>query len=347
MNDIPRPTLLVGSVPLASAEDVFSMAGEVLGNRLRSIPDGETGKRIHWCGWQKKVMDDAPFLSKARPEGADGVAEGAGLGRYEVRGELADARFGKLGYSDAAIESYKTFAHLRDSGKIPKGVRFQVSLPTPLAPLTVMIQPKDYEKVEPLYESAMREEVEAICEAIPSDDLAIQWDIANEIGILEGIPILPNQETIFSNARNEVLSRILNVVSWVPDGVALGLHFCYGDYEHKHYIEPKDTRLMVDLANAIFRDASRKIDWLHMPVPKERDDDAYFAPLADLDLSKGTQLYLGLVHHTDGLEGGERRIAVAQRHVPSFGIATECGLGRRPSQTIPDVMKLTAALASV
>ena len=31
--------------------------------------------------------------------------------------------------------------------------------------------------------------------------------------------------------------------------------------------------------------------------------------------------------------------------VPAFGVATECGLGRRPPQTIPDVMKLTAAHA--
>ena len=128
--------------------------------------------------------------------------------------------------------------------------------------------------------------------------------------------------------------------------VALGFHFCYGDYDHKHYMEPKDARVMVDLANAIFRETSRRVDWVHMPVPKERDDDAYFAPLADLGLPAGTQLYLGLVHYTDGLEGGKRRIATAQRHVPAFGVATECGLGRRPPETIRDVMKLMAALAS-
>jgi hypothetical protein len=46
------------------------------------------------------------------------------------------------------------------------------------------------------------------------------------------------------------------------------------------------------------------------------------------------------------VEGGKRRIAAAERHVSGFGIATECGLGRRPTETIPDVMKLMATLAS-
>ena len=35
----------------------------------------------------------------------------------------------------------------------------------------------------------------------------------------------------------------------------------------------------------------------------ERDDDAYFAPLADLQLPAETELYLGLVHRQDGAEG--------------------------------------------
>lgn len=349
MNNAPRPTLLVGSVPLANAEEVLSVAGALLGNTLRSIPDGETGERIHWFMWQRQVMEDASFLSRTRQSSEDPstVTEQVGLDRYQVRGELSGARFGKLGYADAAIASYKTFARLRDGGKIPPGVRFQVSLPTPLAPMTVMIESKDYEKVEPLYEQAMREEIEAICRVIPANELAIQWDVANEIGILEGIPMVPDREILFPDPNSDMLRRLLKVASWVPNDVALGFHFCYGDYEHKHYMEPKNTRVMVDLANAIFRKISRKVDWIHMPVPKERDDDAYFGPLADLDLPAGTQLYLGLVHYTDGLEGGKRRIATAQRHVPAFGVATECGLGRRPPQTIPDVMKLTAALASV
>jgi hypothetical protein len=72
------------------------------------------------------------------------------------------------------------------------------------------------------------------------------------------------------------------------------------------------------------------IGWLHMPVPIDRDDEAYFAPLTNL-LKRQTELYLGLVHFRDGLEGAARRIATARKFSPvNFWIAFECGLGRRP-----------------
>lgn len=66
-----------------------------------------------------------------------------------------------------------------------------------------------------------------------------------------------------------------------------------------------------------------------MPVPIARDDDAYFEPLRRLAVPEGTELYLGLVHFRDGVEGTQRRIATARRAVSTFGVATECGMGRR------------------
>ena len=54
---------------------------------------------------------------------------------------------------------------------------------------------------------------------------------------------------------------------------------------------------------------------------------------------------LGLVHYTDGVEGGRRRIAAAERHLSDFGIATECGFGRRPSHQ--DVRRLIQLHAEI
>ena len=337
-----RPALLVGSVNLASAEEVFATAGDILGDSLRSVPDGETGERIQWFTWQKNVMERAPFLRKAT---RDGETESRRLARYGVNGDLSGARFDKLGYAEAAIASYEIFTALRDQGKIPAGVRFQVSLPTPLAPMMSMIEADDFQKVEPLYEDAMRREIERMCEVIPADDLAIQWDVASELSLLEGLSPLEGK-CPFSDPESEMAGRLAKFIDWVPEGAAAGIHLCYGDYEHKHFKEPKDTGLMADFANAVFERVSRRVDWLHLPVPKDRDDDAYFAPLEKLELPAGTQLYLGLVHYTDGLEGGKRRMRTAERHVSDFGVSTECGLGRRPAETIPDVMKLMATLAS-
>ena len=102
---------------------------------------------------------------------------------------------------------------------------------------------------------------------------------------------------------------------------------------------------MVRVANALVDGLERPLNWLHLPVPRERDDEAYYAPLSDLRLADDTELYLGLVHHTDGMEGTQRRMAAASKVVPAFGISTECGLGRRPSETVPDLLALHARVA--
>jgi len=51
-----RPVHLVGSVPLADEEAVFRAASAILGDLLTRIPDGETGIRTNWIGWQTAVF---------------------------------------------------------------------------------------------------------------------------------------------------------------------------------------------------------------------------------------------------------------------------------------------------
>jgi hypothetical protein len=82
-------------------------------------------------------------------------------------------------------------------------------------------------------------------------------------------------------------------------------------------------------------------------VPRDRSDDAYFLPLRDLRLDPQTELCLGLVHHTDGVEGTTRRLATARRHAARFSIATECGFGRRDPATIPELLRIHAAVADL
>lgn len=130
----------------------------------------------------------------------------------------------------------------------------------------------------------------------------------------------------------------------MPAGVQVGFHLCYGDYEHAHFVEPTDTSWIVRSANALCAALDRNVSWFHLPVPRGRDDDAYFAPLGGLDLDPATVVYLGLVHATDGVEGATRRAAAGRRHLPTFGVATECGMGRRDPTTIPDLLRLHAAL---
>ena len=55
-------------------------------------------------------------------------------------------------------------------------------------------------------------------------------------------------------------------------------------------------------------------------------------------------LYLGLVHLADGVEGTERQVAAASAVVSSFGVATECGMGRRPPEQVLPLLDIHAAV---
>ena len=82
-----------------------------------------------------------------------------------------------------------------------------------------------------------------------------------------------------------------------------------------------------------------------MPVPRERSDDGYFAPLNEIRLRPETDLFLGLVHLTDGVDGARQRIGAATKYVTDFGVATECGFGRRPPETIQALLELHGDIA--
>jgi len=159
--------------------------------------------------------------------------------------------------------------------------------------------------------------------------------------MLEGISIGAS-----SGDKNSILDMLVQIGGRVPEDVPMGYHLCYVDFEHKHFTEPKDTGLLVEIANALSERVKRPINWIHMPVPRGRTDAAYFEPLRNLKLRPETEFYLGLVHFTDGVEGTRKRVEAAQRVVPEFGIATECGFGRRPPETVAPLMKIHAEVAA-
>ena len=135
---------------------------------------------------------------------------------------------------------------------------------------------------------------------------------------------------------------MLKVAAAVSEDVALGFHLCYGDMGHKHFVEPKDTALLVELGNAILNGVTRPVDWLHMPVPWSRVDADYHAPLAQLNI-RDTELYLGLLH-ADDEEGTRSRIKAAAEFVAPFGLATECGLGRSSRVELDSILDTASRL---
>lgn len=346
-----RGVHLVGSVPLASAEDVFSIVSALLGPHVRRIPDGETGDRTGWIGFQVPMLAAHPALEPEASARDEELLERAGRGEgedyrqptFRLRAGV-DPRavtFDRLGYAAAALASYADFARLKAGGVIAAGTRFQVCLPTPLAPLTVFLAPGDLGALLPAYRQAMLRELAEILEWVPPGELAVQWDVATEIALLEQVFPAP-----FADVPAVVATELVSLGNSVPAGVELGYHFCYGDFGHRHFVEPKNLAVPVELAGIVATGLRRRLDWVHMPVPRDRDDAAYFAPLRALSLPDSCSLYLGLVHATDGLPGARRRLAAASRYRATFGIATECGMGRRDPSGLSALLELHRELAT-
>lgn len=322
---------LVGSVPLAGPAEVFALVDATLGDLVRRVPDGETGDRAGWIRGQYHRLAASPDFEVADPERR--------LLRLRPGRDPATARLPRLGYADAAVRSYRVLRELRAAGRARRDHRFQVSLPTALAPIVWYFSPADQPVLLPRYRDRLLDELRAVLAAVPHHDLAVQWDVAIEFALLEEVV-----DAAFEGSVAALAADVARLADQVPAGVECGFHLCYGDSGHRHFREPADTVLLARFAAALLASTARRVDWLHLPVPRERRDQGYFDGLRDLPRPPGTRLYLGLVHYGDGLEGTMARAEAAAVARP-FGIATECGWGRRPVATIPALAELHARVA--
>lgn len=345
----PQGALLVGSVNYDDAETTIRTAAEILGPLLKRIPDGEVGKRFHWIMFQPDVLGAADGIERI---GEEPIAFRAGLDSRPLRiaagVDPATITLPPLGYASAALESYAVFTRLRGEGVISAGTRFQVSLPTPVGVISSFFFGDDCEAIEPVYTAAMLGELDQVLRAIPHEDLSIQWDVAPEMGIIERAVAFGRTMGAWwdGDPFDGLVRRLAQLVDAVPSDVEVGVHLCYGDAGETHFLEPADSAQLVRFANAVISEATREITWLHLPVPIERDDAAYFEPLSGLLLSSETELYLGLVHREDGAEGAQRRISAATEFAPVFGVATECGIGRAPLGSTEGILRTHAQVAT-
>lgn len=335
----PGGVHLIGSVPMADAESVFRAVADALGRHLRRLPDGETGERRRWIFFQNLMlrrhldMEDDPTVPPFALRQWDGkllremtlLRFGSGVDPERVRFET--------GYAEAARASFTVFARLQAEGVLPAGVRFQVCLPTPMASGYMYVSPRARAPYLPVYERALRGALGEIVATIPAERLAIQWDVCQEVLIHEGF--FPDRPADFAAQIAAELARLGDAV---PAAVEMGYHLCYGSPADEHLVMPRDLGVLVDMTRALRRSLRRRMDFLHLPVPKDRTDAAYFRPLERLEGDPETALYLGLIHYGDEA-GDTARIAAAQVFVRDFGVASECGWGRTDPGRVPGLLE--------
>jgi hypothetical protein len=335
-----------GSVNLADAESVMREIVSRVPVGLRRIPDGETGDRGNWIAFQMQKFLQSLSLVSARPlQAVPGDYAQIPQLRLAEGVDPAQMRWPNLGYADAYLGSYATFAALRGEGVIPGGVRFQVEYPTPLASISAYIVPEQQQPLLGSYERAMFADLARLLAAVPADDVAVQWDVAVEFGILEEA-FVPGGAQAF----DVIIAGLARCVDQVPAEVPAGLHLCYGDYGHEHFKQPESLALQVRVLNAVTAAAGRKVSFVSLTVPHYQRQEAYFAPLAELAADPGTELSFALVpyHPAEQAPGttGEqvRLIDAAMAASPggsrAWGISTECGMGRVDREDIPVLLDL-------
>ena len=334
---------LVGSAPVTAPREMFEVAMEHLGGHLRRVGDGEVGERDTWIRWQYPRLAQSPQLEPEHPD--EGYAGRVTVEQFVLREGAGPVELVDPGYADAAIESYREFAEARSAGLIPDGVRFMVGLPTPLSVVTLYVAPGSRQAVFDAYTEVLLDNLDRILDAIPHEHLAIQWEVCIEFGTLEGIWTQLDTGLTGDDAKDGIAGSVVPLAARVPEPVELGFHLCYGDAGHQHFVEPTDTGFLAWMAGVLLEGAGRPVQWIHLPVPRDRDDAAYFAAIGAVEIPEETELYLGLVHQTGGLEGTRRRLATAAAVVPRFGVATECGLGRRAPEDIPALLEQHATVA--
>ena len=119
----------------------------------------------------------------------------------------------------------------------------------------------DLPAVAPAYEAALFADLDTLLERLPHERVAVQWDIAVEMGALEGAMGV-------TMPMEQIAPGIVRCLERVPDDVPAGLHLCYGDYGHEHWKQPESLQMQVDLVNAVTSATQRRLDFVSFTVPR-------------------------------------------------------------------------------
>src|SRR5918911_5435953 len=119
--------LLVGSLPADSTEAAFRAGAEHFSDLVFALPDGETGPRAAWVGYERERLarPNPDVVVVEETESPTGIPRHA----YEtpvfgIREGVTELHFDSWPRIDDALESYGIFRALRDEGVIPPGLRF-------------------------------------------------------------------------------------------------------------------------------------------------------------------------------------------------------------------------------
>ena len=337
------PIHFVGSVPLGSiAEVLTTISAAAAGAHVSRLPDGELGGKKGYVSNQRATFERLDAFRPGAPR-SDWRRLNSGIQQFALKSLIAvpaAAEIGELGHARWAIEAYGTFADLKRKGLVRADARLKVAMPSAYGVLSFFVEPESVTPLLPIFVDAIGAEIGRIAKQIPHDQIAIQIDASMEFEALAS-----GDARFLPISIGEAAGQLAQLGAAVPDDIELGFHCCYGNMNLKHYVEPRDTGDMVAVMNRVCAGLGRPLNFVHMPVPIDRSDDAYFEALNDFRPGSGAELFLGLVHDTDGVDGALLRAAAARRAYARFGIGTECGLNHRSRDNVLQIIALLGDVA--
>lgn len=234
---MPQPTItsvhLIGSIPLANTSEVLRTVSSTLPNRLRRIPDGETGERHYFTRWRAPKIGQWPVLVNSLCRGLMGLETDLPSFTEEKKRVLAEMEERlETGYDDVAMESWEVFKKLKAEGVVGRDVKFLVALPTPLTVTALHCRREFRVGFERVYEGALLRALRRVMDVVPAGELAVQWDCPFEMGILEGVTSKGRDVGKWweEGTVDGVVERLKGLCGGVREGVEVGVHLCYGEF---------------------------------------------------------------------------------------------------------------------
>ena len=236
--------LLVGSLPAASTEEALRAGGELFGDLVFALPDGETGPRALWAGYEhERSAPERGHRGRQRPRRRGHAAPRRGDRRCSrVRDGVERAALRRAGRASTTRSSpTRSFRALRDEGVDPRARALPGRPPVPHRARSTL-QGATSRATSPIAAAGLEElvarELERLTEAIPPDDLA------HPVGRLLGGARPRGRHRVdgrttpgsASPARSRGSRRL------IPEEVLVGYHLCYGTFPTGRCTRPATWR---------------------------------------------------------------------------------------------------------
>jgi len=333
---------LVGSLPGETAYEAMTTAMTLLGPRLRSLPDGETGPRRNWVISIVDSLRTHPDLEVTK---AGDWSDYDKVPRLRIRpGRRLYGANLDFGHVAAAALSLPALQRIRDEFNRPD-LAFQSGVPGDFDLAMFTLGPAGALRHRRPFTEATLAEIRGVRD-LAGNGTIFQIEVPVELVLLAKAP-----SRLLPLVAGRMSAMITNLAAAAPAGTRFGLHLCLGDMNNRAFGTMRDVTPLVALANAAVRSwpAVSPLAYVHAPFAAADQpastDPAFYAPLAQLQLPADVGFAAGFAHERQPLaeQVGIRDRIEDQLQRP-VDVSAACGLGRRSTADGRRVLERTAEL---